>query len=287
MSFGLQARPASADADRMAARMLALRRDDQCVSCGMAVSAGARAWWDPATRTVTCGPCQDLIVQDVGSPNVGELDLGRPGASLGREYERRRTNREQRIRAAHPRLGSLLVALTDGPQHELAFHRGEVAERTVADVIERRTADGPAVSLHNRRMPDRHGDIDHLAVAPTGVFVIDTKDWAGSVRVAESLFARPKLLINGRDRSKLVDGLERQVVAVRTAIEQSGRSDVSVHGALCFTQGDLPLHRPQQIRGHLVLYPRALARKLNARGRLTPAAITEIAYQLSVAFPPA
>ncbi len=218
---------------------------------------------------------------------MGELDRGRAGASLAREYERRRSNREQRTRAAHPRLGGLLLALTDGPQHEVAFHRGEVAERTVADVIERRTADGPAVSLHNRRMPDRRGDIDHLAVAPSGVFVIDTKDWAGSIRVAESMFKQPKLLINGRDHSKLIDGLERQVVAVRTALDEAGRSDVSVQGALCFTQGDLPLHRAQRIRGHLLLYPRALAKKLNARGRLTPAAITEVAHRLSVAFPPA
>jgi len=60
-----------------------------------------------------------------------------------------------------------------------------------------------------------------------------------------------------------------------------------VQGALCFTKGDLPLRRTQRIRGHLVLYPRALAKKLNARGRVTPAAIAEIADQLSVAFPPA
>ena len=276
-----------ADSDRMAARMLSLRRDDRCVSCGVDVSAGTEAWWDSVARTVTCRPCRDLVVQRVGSPDAGGLDPGRPGASLGREYERRRSNREQRTRAAHPRLGGLLLALTDGPQHELAFHRGEVAERTVADVIERRTGDGPAVSLHNRRMPDRRGDIDHLAVAPSGVFVIDTKDWAGSVRVAESVFGRPKLLISGRDRSKLIDGLERQLAAVRAALDHGGRSDVPVQGALCFTRGNLPLHRTQPMRGHLLLYPRALAKRLNARGQITEVAIAAIAHQLSAAFPPA
>ena len=119
------------------------------------------------------------------------------------------------------------------------------------------------------------------------MFIIDTKDWAGSVRVAKSIFERPKLLINGRDRSRLIEGLERQVEAVRAALDEGGRSDVPVQGALCFTRGNLPLHRTQQMRGHLMLYPRALAKNLNARGQLTPAAIAEIAHQLSVAFPPA
>ncbi len=41
-------------------------------------------------------------------------------------------------------------------------------------------------------MPGGHGNIDHLAVAPTGVFVIDAKDIKGKVRVANPLFAAAK-----------------------------------------------------------------------------------------------
>jgi hypothetical protein len=71
--------------------------------------------------------------------------------------------------------------------------------------------------LHNRRMPRGRGDIDHIAVTPSGVFVIDTKDWGGTVRVASPLLGTPQLLVGGRDRTKLVDGLDRQVAAVRAA----------------------------------------------------------------------
>jgi hypothetical protein len=40
----------------------------------------------------------------------------------------------KRIRAAHPRLGRLLLA-TDTPQHEVAFRRGETVKTAVSDDI--------------------------------------------------------------------------------------------------------------------------------------------------------
>ena len=267
--------------------MLSLRRADRCIFCGVDLPAGTKAWWDPAARTVTCTRCMDFTDQQLGSPDVAELDRGSAGASPAREHGRRRANREERVRAAHPRIGGLPLAQTAAPQREVAFHRGELAEKAVAEAIEMQMENGPGISLHNRRMPGARGDIDHLSVAPSGVFVIDTKDWAGSVRVVNSLFGPSKVLINGRDRSKLIDGLERQVAAVRTALDGGGRGDISVQGALCFTKADLPLLRTQRIRGHLLLYRKALAKKLHASGPLDAVAIYEIASELSVVFPPA
>jgi len=55
-----------------------------------------------------------------------------------------------------------------------------------------------------------HGNIDHLAITATGVFVIDAKNIKGKVRVAKPLFGAAKLRITGRDRTKLIDGLDRQ-----------------------------------------------------------------------------
>jgi hypothetical protein len=75
-------------------------------------------------------------------------------------------------------------------------------------------------------MPSGRGDVDHLVVAASGFFVVDIKACAGSVRIGRSLFEPPKLLIDGRDRSKMIDGLERQVAAMRTALDAGGRSQV-------------------------------------------------------------
>jgi hypothetical protein len=44
------------------------------------------------------------------------VDPGIPAASARSEFERRRATREDRIRAPHPKLGGLILALSDDPQ---------------------------------------------------------------------------------------------------------------------------------------------------------------------------
>jgi hypothetical protein len=63
------------------------------------------------------------------------------------------------------------------------------------------------------------------------VWVIDTKRYKGKVSVSRPMFGAPKLLIAGRARKRLLDGLERQVELVRSALADEG--DVPVHAALC------------------------------------------------------
>jgi hypothetical protein len=267
--------------------MLKLRRADQCLVCASDVPAGELAWWDATKRTVTCTACRSSAETGADETLPVSLDPGRAGASAAREHDRRRRNREARTRDAHPRIGGLLLALQDPPQHEIAFRQGAVGEQEVADSLERRTGSGPAILLHDRRMPGGHGNIDHIAVAPTGVFVIDAKNLTGDVRVAAPLFGRQKLLVGGRDRTKLVDGLDRQVSAVRDALTASGQSVIGVRGVLCFTKADLPLLRTVKMRGHLLLYRKSLAKRLNRDGSLGPTAIEAVADALAAAFPAA
>lgn len=270
----------------MAARQLEIRRDDACAACGAGLAAGTTAWWDSEARTVTCTTCLDSADRSP-MPAQAPLQRGDPGASLVREYERRKRNREQRTREAHPRIGGLLLALRSAPQDESAFHQGAVAERAVADSLAMRTESDRVSTLHNRRMPSGRGDIDHLAIAPTGVWVIDTKDWKGKVEISSPWFGEPRLLIRGRDRTNLIDGLERQIAAVRAALDGGGYQDLTVRGAVCFTKADLPFLRTQTFRGHLLLYRKALAKRLNADGSLSAASIEQLARHLATLLPPA
>lgn len=212
------------------------------------------------------------------------LERGQAGASAAREYERRKAHREERTRAAHPIISDALLAVRGQPQHETAFRRGAAGEAAVAESLERRLEGGPAILLHDRRMPRGRGNIDHLAIAPTGVYVVDAKDWSGKVRVATPLLGASKLLIAGRDRTSLIDGLDRQVAAVDDALAPA---DITIQGVLCFTRADLPLLGTTRLRGHLLLYRKALAKRLNAQGALSPGAIDALARTLAVAFPPA
>jgi hypothetical protein len=264
----------------MPSRTLRLSRDDRCVVCSAVVAAGTPAFWDAKRRTVTCTTCLATASEPL------ELDRGRPGASADREYQRRKRNRERRTLEAHPHLGRTLLKLGAAPQHELAFDRGRRGEAAVAKTLEARTAGGPAIVLHDRRMPRGRGNIDHLAIAPNGVFVIDAKDWSGKVRVTSPRPGERKLMINGRDQTKLVDGVDRQVDTVRAILAET-LPKTPVQGVLCFTQADLPMLGTLSLRSHLLLYRRALAKRLNAGGPLTREQIGAIAHTLAAAFPPA
>lgn len=81
----------------MTSRVLKLRRPDVCVGCGTSLEGGEEAWWDAIAKTVTCLACQqrDEALEEI---DTSELDRGHAGASAGREYDRRKTNRETRVR---------------------------------------------------------------------------------------------------------------------------------------------------------------------------------------------
>jgi hypothetical protein len=180
-----------------------------------------------------------------------------------------------------------LLALQGEPQHEAAFRQGKAGEERVGNLLDERTSGGATIILHNRRLPGGRGDVDHIAISPTGVYVIDTKALTGKVEVRKPLFGAPKLIIGGRDKTTLLDGLERQIEAVKTATANGGRSDISVKGVLCFTKADLPLLGARRIRGHELMYRKALARKLNRQGPVNPTTIEQIAQALGRALPAA
>lgn len=141
--------------------------------------------------------------------------------------------------------------------------------------------------LYDRRMPGGRGNIDLLAIAPSGVYVIDAKAARGAVRVAQPLFGAERLLVAGRNRAKFVSGLTRQLEAVREALQHAGHGDVEAQAVLCFTRARLPLLGAGKIDGHAVLRPQALTRKLRRSGPLSAEAIERLAQMLAVALPPA
>lgn len=295
----------------MPSRVMRLRRDGVCCQCRVAVPRGTRAYWDAEARNVTCLGCLDASggaarrspqhPGDAGREPVSrrrpasaaepasrpEPDRGHAGASAAREHRRRRAGREASVRRRHPHVGGLLLAISGPPQHERAWEIGSRGEEQVGRSLDRHTAKGPAIVLHDRRMPASQANIDHLAIAPRGVFVIDAKANKGNVRIARPLFGKPRLTIAGRNRTKLIDGLDRQLDAVRRALARRGHEEVPVLGILCFTKADLPLLGAGKIRGHRLLYCRATARQLNRSGLLGPDAIAAIAAELEASFPPA
>jgi hypothetical protein len=223
---------------------------------------------------------------------------GTAGASAHREHERRRERREQAVRDKHPRIGGLLLALREPPPHERRWAHGAGGEEMVAEALDQRCRSEVAV-LHDRRIPGSRANIDHIAITPSGVWVIDTKRYKGKIEVAKPLFGAAKLKVAGRDQTKLVDGLAKQVKLVTPVVAAlgpdggdkagpgAGNAGVPVRGALCFVQGDLPMLGTRSINGFPLLHRRSLPKKLNADGPLTVDGIAALTEVLARAFPPA
>lgn len=220
-----------------------------------------------------------------------DLDLGTAGASGRREHERRRANREGRVRERHPRIGGLLLRLQDAPAHEKAWETGAAGEEALAKSLLKRCPGVPV--LHDRAMPGSRANIDHLAVAPSGIYVIDAKRHKGKIEVRRPWFGDEKLLIAGRDKTKLVEGLRRQVEAVRAALD-SLAGPFPVHGCFCFVNPDgqsggsgIPAFRTLKVDGFPLYYPRRLAKRLNQPGEIDDAQTQPLVDLLVQRFPPA
>ncbi|MGA9860104.1 MAG: nuclease-related domain-containing protein, partial [Solirubrobacteraceae bacterium] len=158
-------------------RELRLRRPDRCAMCRVKIPAGVRATWHPARRVVTCLTC---------SVKVGARGLDTPGASARREYERRHAAREDRARQKLGLLGVVLARTVDEPQSTRAWKTGADGEERVGKRLAKLLAGTEARLLHDRLIPG-HGaaNIDHLAVGPGGITVIDTKNYGGKVRTEQ------------------------------------------------------------------------------------------------------
>ena len=136
-----------------------------------------------------------------------------------------------RARKKHPWIGGLVLRVNEEPQHQRAFQAGARGKRKVAASLDRCASEGSAFNLHNRRIPGARGDIDHIAIAPTGIYVIDTKAVTGRVRIDRPWFGGQGF-VNGWDRTKYVDGLDKQVAAVRAALSRVSAEGVPIQGTI-------------------------------------------------------
>jgi len=208
-----------ADFEQAPKTMMRLRYAGRCRSCAVALANGDLAVYDPTARTVLCLPCAGAAGPDSPAPDGqavrdpasgsrpdvaaalpalpdrsarGSLVDGVAGASARREHRRRQAKREAAVRTAHPRIGGLILALTDEPQSTRAWQRGAVGEERLAQRLNQLTDKGVRL-LHDRRIPGTRANIDHLAVTASGVYVIDAKRFTGRPHLrVDGGFLRPR-----------------------------------------------------------------------------------------------
>jgi nuclease-like protein len=147
------------------------------------------------------------------------------------------------------------------------------------------------VVLHDLRMPASRGIIDHLAVTPRGVFVIDVKHYAGPLErrnVGNIIRTDMRLFVGGRDHTSLLNPVEDEAAVVRDALRAMHFVDVPVHGVLCFVGAEWGLFgSPFKLSGVLVTYPKFLYKLLGKDADVATSAIQDAAAVLATALPSA
>ena len=279
------------------AKQLRLRRADDCATCHSPLSVGTSAWWDIATRTVTCTRCHNsstdeaprdaaskTAVQSATSAN-SMIDYGEAGRSAHEKYQHLHDQRDRQIDAKFGRFAGLVKFMTDDPQSITAWNKGSTGERELAASLLKNLGD-QAIILNDRSVPRTRGNIDHIVIAPSGVWVVDAKNYSGLVQQRDKggfFKIDMRLYVGGRDRSKVIDGLDWQVRAVKEVLADV---DVPVTSAVCFTDAEWKLFaKPIEMRGVFVSGPNALARRIGEPGPLSRDAIQQVAGHLSTALP--
>jgi hypothetical protein len=297
-----------------APRVIRLRYAGTCASCAAELAKGTQAQWDGEEKTATCMSClgptavepearaaPDLFDLRLGEtlaappavPVAGEaleaIDRGVAGGSAAREWKRRHDKREQKIRRRYGKLSGVVLALTEDPQSTSAWAYGANGEKALGKQLDLLREEGVGV-LHDRRIPGSRANIDHLVVAPHGVFVIDAKNYNGRVerRDRGGLFSTDyRLYVGNRDRTGLLAGMRNQSEAVRTALAVP-REQIPIVQTICFVAADWSLFaRPIQFDAVQVLWPRALVKQLRFEGPLDRTTIAEVERRLALALPAA
>ena len=147
------------------------------------------------------------------------------GASAQARFERERATHRARLHAALPSIAVttalvmavifFVVASVSAPLASLGagvagalclfivsrlpadawyWSRGARGERRTAEYLEPLLAHG-FVILHDRQIPGSRANIDHVAIGPSGIYVIETKYISGTIGVIGD-----RLVVSDRDR---------------------------------------------------------------------------------------
>jgi hypothetical protein len=240
------------------------RNAANCSSCGATVEKGQRGLTnskEPAgkrVRCLVCGPGDSALHVD---PVAGSSALRLDARRRGDDY----------LKGAH---GEYLMG-------------GYLANELVAS----------ARVLTDRHVPgDSEANIDHVVVASSGVWIIDSKKWAGEIHYRSPSFPstdpRRYLSVGGEDRTSQIAKIYRLVIPVARVI---GDRSVSVHPVIAFIESvwgvreSLHFKRgkgPYVHDGVFLSGGHSIITKINEPGPLSLESIEVLYRKLDAAMPP-
>jgi hypothetical protein len=108
-----------------------------------------------------------------------------------------------------------------------AWRKGAIGEATVEECLSHLPDDFVVVNDVSKRF----GNIDHVVIGPTGVFVLDTKNWVGTVKADDD----GELLLNGKVLPKPpIKSLLSAVMDFQSKIKALTEQDQFIRGIMVF-----------------------------------------------------
>lgn len=134
--------------------------------------------------------------------------------------------------------GILAWLMTLGRERLHSFMKGARGEEWVARIL----SFLPASYRVYHGVPERAGkirsggDYDHVVVGPTGIFLIETKNWEGRIQVQDG-----QILYNGeRPTRPPIDQVKEAASVLRQDLRRSVHHGLDVQPVLCFVDASLP-----------------------------------------------
>ncbi len=208
------------------------------------------------------------------------------GSSAQAEYERRAARHAADVRRRRPRIltfGALVAivgllvltvnplwaavvllfdlvlvmsALFTTPNSITAWQTGAEGEVRTGRLLEPLEAEGFRI-LHDRKIPGSRANIDHIVIGPPGIFVIETKSYAGSLKIRGN-----DVFVAGRRKTKMIDEVKREASAVTTALaEEVAAHCWTVTPVICVHRADLPWFR-SEVGGVRIVSGKELVKRL-------------------------
>jgi hypothetical protein len=241
----------------VATKLMTIRQPDTCTACAVPLPCRTQAWCDSTAPSVICTNCRPVDQQIEDRWGTG-------------------------------RISEVATFLTDAPQTNTERAKGAGGERRVAEQLDC-DLDGVATVLHDRKVPLSRADIDHLVVAPTGIWIIDAKHCAGKVERRDVEGRRTtgdRLYVDNRDQTELVSGMGWQADAVQLAIEPIGFGAAPIRRCLCFTNAEWGVSStPFVIDDVWIGWGKALVEAIQTTPVLNPAAVITLSHHLNTWFP--
>jgi hypothetical protein len=214
------------------------------------------------------------------------------GRSLHQAADSAKANRAAKNANSYGKLVGAVVTGISGPsQAEKAYEAGAVGEEKVGAALDKAAKKAGGVVLHSR-LPYRgatRGDIDHIVILASGVWVVDAKNYRNAhIHFVKHSNRTDALWVGKRNSERLIEGVLTARQRVRDVLTNQLQQQVTVEGALCFLSADgLGFSGSRHHRGVLITKKSRVGRKLlSGDAELSRQQVQRVETILSAAFPP-